>query len=139
MSSTVGFACFLALTVVLLGLDVWTGRGGRRRAHLTLVASTFVSLGLAIYWAERLGHEYDLEAAGAIYPIHLAVAKTATLAYLAPVVTGIRLLAGRGSRRAHHRAAYVALALTLVTALTGITMILMAEPHPPVAVGAPGQ
>jgi len=124
VSPATGFVTFLALTVVLLGLDVWTGLRARRRLHIPLVVLTLASLGVAIFYAERLGQLYDLDAAGAIYPIHLMLAKVATAAYLLPVVTGVGLLAGRGRRRAHRMVAFVTIALTLATAGTGVVMIM---------------
>lgn len=130
MHPTVGFPLFLVLTVALLGCDVWTGLRAKRRQHLTLVALTIVSLGIAIYFAEQLGELYDLEAAGRIYPVHLAIAKIATAAYLLPIVTGIRLLRGGRSRRLHLRVAMLAIALTVTTAVTGTWMILAAERLP---------
>ncbi len=134
MHPSVGFPFFLTLTVVLLALDVWTGLRRRRRLHLALVATTLASLALAIVFAERLGELYDLEAAGRIYPFHLAIAKLATAAYLLPIATGVRLLVAQAGtalarkRRLHLRAALFTIALTLLTALTGSWMLLASEP-----------
>ena len=123
MPATIGFPLFLGATVLLLASAIATGLARRRRVHLALVAATFTGLGLAIFFAERLGQLYDLEAAGRIYPIHLAVAKLATLCYLAPVVTGIRLLRGSGTRRWHRKAAVLVVLMTLLTATTGSWML----------------
>lgn len=121
---TLGFVLFLALTLALLGGVVVTGLRARRRVHLVLVASAVVSLGVTIFYAERLGELYDLEAAGAITPIHLAIAKVTTLAYLAPIATGIATIRNPAWRDWHRRAAYTVLALTVLTAVTGTWMVL---------------
>ncbi|HEX6884015.1 MAG TPA: hypothetical protein VF530_11590 [Planctomycetota bacterium] len=132
MSVETGFVLFLALTVTLLGVVVWTGLGARRRVHLTCVALTVAALGTTIYFAEKMGRHYDLEAAGAITPVHLALAKLTTLLYLAPLVTGVLTLRDPRWRPRHRVAAFVVLALTVATAVTGTWMILAAERLPAV-------
>ena len=72
-----------------------------------------VLLGVTIVFAERLGHEYDLDAAGAIKPVHLTLAKIATAAYLAPLTTGVMTWRNRRWRRVHLVAACATLALTV--------------------------
>ncbi|MFT5048883.1 MAG: hypothetical protein ACI8QZ_000270 [Chlamydiales bacterium] len=124
MDPVTGFATFLLLTVVLLIVDVTTGLKGLLRIHLPCVMLTVVSLGVAIYFAERLGELYDIREAGMITPIHLALAKGTTAAYLLPVITGIRTLRDRSRRRTHRHVAFSVLALTVLTAGTGMLMIL---------------
>ncbi len=128
MTPLVGFATFLAVTLVLIGGVVVTGKRAQRRRHLPLVALTVVSLATTIYWAEQLGDQYDLGTAGWIAPLHLTIAKIATLAYLAPVVSGLRTLRRPATRVVHGKAAFAVIALTVLTAITGAWMVLASEP-----------
>lgn len=128
MSATAGFLGSLALTLVALGVVFWSGLRARLRVHFPAVASAVVLLGVTIWFAEQLGREYDLEAAGTIKPVHLALAKLATAAYLMPLVTGVMTLRDRRHRRLHLAAALLTLALTVAAAVTGTWMVLAAEP-----------
>ncbi len=128
MTATVGFLVFLAVTLILLALVVMTGKASKRAKHLTLVVATVISLGITIYYAERLGKEYDFSGAETIYGVHLFFAKAAVLAYLLPVFTGIKVIRGSLSRHTHGRVAYAVIGLTVITAVTGVWMILAAEP-----------
>ena len=128
MTPPVGFVLFLAVTLALLGAVVATGLRGKRRPHLIFVTLSIASLLTTIYFAEKLGELYDLEAAGMITPVHLAIAKVATVSYLFPIVTGVRLWFGKGNRRLHFWSAMSVLALTVVTALTGTWMVLASTP-----------
>lgn len=128
MTAATGFVLFLVITLVLLGAVVMTGRKSLRRKHLTLVVLTYVALGLAIYYAELLGEEYDLDSAGLIYPVHLAFAKSTVYAYLLPVITGIMTIKAKCTRTTHGRVALAVILLTLVTAVTGLWMVLAATP-----------
>ena len=128
MTPLVGFATFLLLTVALLGGVTITGLLAKRRIHLTLVALAVSSLGVTIYFAEQLGRLYNLDAAGWITPFHLGLAKLTTLAYLAPLITGLRTLKHPKWRPWHRACAFVVLTLTLATAATGAWMVASAEP-----------
>jgi hypothetical protein len=128
LDPAVGFPLFLVVTVLLLGGVVLSGVRAKLHVHLPLVALAVVSLGVTIWFAEKLGELYDLDSAGAITPIHLAIAKTTTLAYLLPVASGIATLRNRRHRRLHFWLAMLVLALTLVTAATGAAMVLMSRP-----------
>jgi len=128
VSPTAGFLGSLALTLVALGVVFWSGLRARLRVHFPAVASAVVLLGVTIYFAEQLGREYDLEAAGAIKPVHLALAKIATAAYLMPLITGVMTLRDRRRRRLHLAAALVTLLLTVAAAFTGTWMVFAAEP-----------
>jgi len=131
MDTMTGFVGFLTVTVALLGGAILTGRAGKRRLHLSLVASMLVALGITIYFAERLGDLYDLESAGFITPLHLTLAKITVLAYFVPLVSGWMTFRGReGLRSFHAKAAYAVVAITVVTLLTGTAMILMSERLP---------
>ena len=79
-----------------------------------------------------MGEIYDLEAAGRITPIHLGLARLTTAAYLWPLITGPLAARGKVSRKAHHVGAYVALGLTVAATVTGVMMLMGAEPLHPV-------
>lgn len=130
MSNAAGFLGSLALTLAALGVVFWSGLTARLRVHFPAVACAVVLLGVTIFFAERLGGEYDLDAAGRIKPVHLALAKIATAAYLAPLATGVMTLRDRRWRRLHLAAALATLALTVAAAVTGTWMVLAAEPLP---------
>ena len=121
------FVVGLLTTVALLGFVAWTGFRKKRAWHLTLVVSAVASLGITIYFAEKLGEVYDIRAAGVITPIHLTLAKITTVGYLAPITTGILTWRKARVRKAHRISAFAILALTALTACTGTAMILMSE------------
>lgn len=121
-----GFIGMFLLTVVLLLSVAWTGLHAQRARHLRLVVLTVLSLGVTIVFAERLGKSYDLQAAGQIYPVHLFLAKTATLSYLLPATTGVLTLRNARWRKLHGRIAWVVILLTVAAAVTGTWMILEA-------------
>lgn len=128
MSITAGFLGSLFLTLVALGVTFWSGMTARLRVHFPAVACAVALLCVTIWFAERLGREYDLEAAGAIKPVHLALAKLATAAYLAPLTTGVLTWRNRRWRRVHLVAACATLLLTVAAAVTGTWMVFAAEP-----------
>lgn len=128
MSPTVGFVVFLALTLACLGGAVVTGLKARRRLHIPCVAAAIACLAATIYYAKELGLDYDLQSAGLITPIHLTLAKVTTALYLLPIATGIATILKPARRRWHRRVAFLVLAMTVITAITGTTMILMAKP-----------
>jgi hypothetical protein len=126
MSATAGFLFFLVATLALLVLVVLTGLGAKRRLHIPLVVLSVASLATTIHYALQLGRLYDIHAAGWITPVHLAIARVATACYLLPIATGIRTIFVPATRRLHRRLAFLVLALTLLTAITGTAMILLA-------------
>lgn len=128
MSPIAGFLTFLILTLAGLGGVFWTGLHQQRRRHIPLVFVTVVFLGLAIFYAERLGQGLDLKKAGWIYPVHLALAKTTTVAYLAPILSGFATLRNPGRRGLHGKLAWTVLVLTVLTALTGTWLVLASPP-----------
>lgn len=128
MGATAGFFVFLTLTLAALGATVATGLGARLRLHFACVASSLALLGVTIYFAEKLGAEYDLEAAGWITPVHLTLAKMATASYLLPLASGLATLRERRRRRVHLALALTTLALTLAAAASGAAMILHSQP-----------
>lgn len=130
MTSERGFVACLALTLVLLACVVKTGLAARRRVHIPCVAATLVALGATIFYAERMGEHYDLAAAGLITPVHLWLAKATTLAYLAPLATGVATIRDARWRPRHRACAFAVLGLTVATAVTGTWMLLAAERLP---------
>ena len=130
LSTLTGFLTFLGITLALLTGVVVTGFRAQRRIHLPLVALAVVCLGITIYYAEQLGHSYDLEAAGLIYPVHITIAKIATVSYLLPIVTGVATLRDPRRRPLHRKVAFLVLFLTVLTAGTGTAMVLLATPLP---------
>ena len=130
MTAELGFVLALLSTPGLLGLVVATGLRARRRLHLTFVASAVAALAITIVCAVRMGKHYDLAAAGWITPVHLWLAKLTTLAYLAPVVTGVLTIRDQTWRPKHRVCAFLVLALTVATAITGTWMLLAAERLP---------
>lgn len=128
MTPLVGFLVFLAVTLALLGGVVATGLRAQRRKHIPLVVLTVAALLTTIYYAEQLGKTLDLEAAGWIYPVHLKLAVTATVAYLLPVVTGVMTIRNAKHRKLHGRVAFAVITLTVLTAITGTWMVIAAPP-----------
>ena len=127
MSPVYGFVGALLATVALLVGVALTGRMRKIRAHIGFVVCAVTSLGVAIYFAIRVGEVYDVEAAGRITPIHLTLARITTAAYLWPLLTGP--LAARGKVRpiVHRSGAWAALVLTVAATVTGIMMLAGAE------------
>ena len=126
MTDAQAFLAGLIVTVALLGGVVVSGLREARRAHLPLVLCFFASLAGTIYYAERMGRHLDLEAAGWITPVHLALAKGTTLAYVLPVVTGFLALSSEKWKARHKTLAWLLVALTLLTVGTGAWMALAA-------------
>ena len=130
MTAEAAFLSFLALTLLLLGAVVRTGLRARRRLHLTFVAATLVALGSTIWFALKMGAHYDLAAAGWITPVHRTLAQLTSLAYLAPLSTGLKTLRDPAWRPRHRVCAFTVLALTVLTAITG-TWMMIAAPRLP--------
>ena len=128
MTPTVGFIVCLALTLAGLGGTVATGLRARRRLHIGFVVFSLVCLAATIAYAKDLGDRFDLASAGWITPFHLTLAKVTTALYLVPIATGIATIFRPSTRRWHRRFAFLVLGLTVVTAITGTAMILMAKP-----------
>ena len=128
MSPIAGFLSFLTLTLACLGSAVYSGLRARRKLHFFSVGGAVAALAATIYYAEAMGETLDLDSAGRIYPIHISIAKLATLAYLLPVLSGLRTLKEPAFRKVHGRIALAVLVLTVLTAVTGIWMVLAAGP-----------
>lgn len=128
MSPGVGFLAFFLLTLAFLGAVVATGLRAKRKLHLAFVGLAVAALGVTIYYAYGLGRIYDLERAGWITPVHMALARGNTAALLVPVATGIATWRDPRWRPMHRRMAFLVLALTVVTAVTGCWMLWLAPP-----------
>ena len=124
MKPELGFALFFALTLILLGVVVASGLKARMRVHIPAVIGALACLGTAVFFAVQLGDIFDLEAAGVITPVHLSLAKIATVSYLLPLVTGVLTYRDRSKKRLHFRVAMLVLVLTVLAALSGTWMIL---------------
>jgi hypothetical protein len=122
------FVLSLLVTLVFLGLVVLTGLRARRKLHIPLVVLALLSLGATVWCAERLGEHYDLQSAGRITEIHLLLAKVSVCAYLLPVATGLLSLRRRRMVSWHGRLAFLALGLTVASAVTGTAMLLLSDP-----------
>jgi len=127
MTPEVTFLGLLLTTVVMLVFAAWTGRRRRLRPHLVFVAGSLIALASAIYFALQVGERYDLEAAGVITPVHLTIARIATVSYLGPLITGPLVVWRRIPPRWHHRLAWTAFGLTVAATVTGIWMLALAE------------
>jgi len=123
-----GFLAGLAATVVVLVGVIVSGMRERRRIHIPLVIVFFATLGTTIWFAERMGRALDLKAAGWITPVHLALAKTTTLAYALPMISGMLALTSERWKARHKCLAWLLIAMTLATVATGAWMALKA-PH----------
>ncbi|HJO25699.1 MAG TPA: hypothetical protein QF730_00485 [Planctomycetota bacterium] len=126
MGPTTGFVLFLLITLAFLGAVILTGKAARRVAHLCCVGGAVLGLGITIYFAEQLGALYDLESAGWITPLHLVLAKITVCAYLLPVITGLRTMRDEVHKDTHGKVAHLVIGLTVLTAITGTAMVLMA-------------
>ncbi|MDA1267060.1 MAG: hypothetical protein O2816_18420 [Planctomycetota bacterium] len=130
MTPTVGFLLFLTLTLAGLGGVFYTGMRAQRRRHIPLVIVTVGLLATTIYFAERLGEGLLTKQAGWITPVHLTIAKVTTVSYLIPLVTGVLTLRDARRRKLHGRIAWIVLTMTLLTAATGIWMVMASPPAP---------
>jgi hypothetical protein len=122
------FLISLSATLSVLAVTVWSGFKARLKVHLPFVGLSLICLGITIYFAERLGREYDLDKAGIIKPVHLTLAKLATASFLLPVTSGVMTLRNRKHRKLHLTLAMLALLLTVLAAVTGTVMVMRAEP-----------
>jgi len=128
MTPEAGFLAALLVTVgFLLGAAI-TGRKRIIRIHVRFVAGAVLSLGVAIFFALKVGERYDLEAAGWITPFHKALAKITTATYLWPLITGPLARSGKVRPSVHRLGAWLALGLTVASTVTGIIMLARATP-----------
>ncbi|MBL8863475.1 MAG: hypothetical protein JNK02_15900 [Planctomycetes bacterium] len=129
MTPAFAFAASFLVTLVLLGVVAWSGARGKRRVHVPAVVLAYAALGVTIWCAYALGETLDLGSAGAITPIHLTIARVATLALVLASAFGARTLFRAETRRTHGRLAWTALAIVVLAAITGLVMVALAEPR----------
>lgn len=126
MTPGAGFLVSFGLTLVTLAIVFATGLRAKRRWHVVSVLATVASLGATVYFAKQLAFVYDLDAAGWITPLHLALARVNTFAFLLPIATGVRTVFVPRTRRFHKQIAFIVLGMTIVTAATGGIMLWLA-------------
>jgi hypothetical protein len=124
----------LAATVAALAAVVWSGATRRRSLHYGLVVVLFASLGVSIYFAERVGATLAFEgAAGVVHGVHM-VAVAATFLCCPLVLWSGWQLARRptgavAERNRHRKLAVVFVTLVLITSVLGTAMTVMATPR----------
>jgi len=129
LTPTLAFAAAFLVTLVLLAVVAWSGVRAKRHVHIPSVLCAYASLAVTIYFAYRLGETLDLASAGIITPIHLFLARVATLGLVIASGLGIRTLFFPKSRRAHMKLAWIALGLVVLAAITGVIMVSLAAPR----------
>ena len=127
MTDLQGFLGGLGATVVLLLVVIATGHKHKRGPHLAAVLVYLGVLGLTIYFAERMGRTLDLEKAGWITPVHLAMAKLTVVLYVLPISTGVATWRDGRWRARHKLCAWGVIVMTLATVATGTWMALAAR------------
>ncbi len=128
MTPEAGFLTALLVTVGFLVGAAITGRKRIIHHHVKFVAGAVVSLGVAIFFALKVGERYDLEAAGWITPFHKTLAKITTAMYLWPLITGPMARKGKIRPSVHRTGAWLALGLTVAATVTGVIMLMRATP-----------
>ncbi len=131
MTPTIAFALAFLVTLVLLAVVAWSGTRAKRRVHIPAVIAAYASLAVTIYYAYALGDTLDLASAGIITPIHLLLARAATVALLVASASGLRTIFRPKARRLHKRLAWFALSIVVLSAITGVAMVALASPHQP--------
>lgn len=120
------FLVLLGVTVVFLGLDIVTGRTGRRRAHVVCVGLTVPLLATSIYFAERVGSYWSFPRTS--LGVHLTFAYLATAALVVAATSGVLHITGKIARRRHAALAWVFLILAACAVGTGTWIFLVGEP-----------
>lgn len=115
----------MALTVVLLGLALWSGRRGRRHLHYGLVAAMLLALTGAIIQAEFYGRHLRFDPWR--LRIHLGCAFLALGLVPFAAVTGWRLRTRPSARPAHRRAVGCFVTATGLAIITAGWMFLSAR------------
>ena len=129
MSPLLTFVLAFGLTLAALVVTLVTGLRWRvKRRRALHIGSVVVALGCFVWTvavAYRLGKLYDLPAAGWIYPVHMFLARSATLCLLLPTISGIAILMGSGGHARHRKLAFFTFAMVVLAAVTGVWMLLM--------------
>ena len=123
LSFVLSFLATLAGLIGVLATGLGWRKKRRRALHLGCVALSLALLGWTIHEALLLGEHYDLEAAGWIFHVHMLLARVATVSLLIPAMGGIVVLRTGRHHIAHRIAAFTAVALVTLAAITGFWMI----------------
>jgi len=116
---------FLAITVVLIAIDLWTGFRGNRRLHVPFALATVVSFLCAVYFAETVGGYWRFDPT--YLWIHLVFAWAGTLLAVLTVLTGVLHLKNRMGRLWHKRMALLFVVLVLLATGTAFLMFQHGE------------
>lgn len=122
-----GFWVSFVVTLGLVSATVVLGLRRRRRPHLVLALTAIASLTVTIVLAERLGATRSFPPQ--ILRVHLWFAKSATLALVPVVVTGVMLWRQPRRRWLHRVAVLLFLALVVVATVTGTWMFSLSTPN----------
>ena len=121
-----GFVIALVVTVLLLALDVWSGKTARRRPHVVLACVTLVALAVAIYFAERVGSYWTFPKGP--LNVHLGLAYAATILALCVALSGVLHLYGKAPRKVHAAIAWLFVAGVIAATATGVWIFTVGEP-----------
>ncbi len=120
------FLLNLGLTVLLVGLSLWTGKRGVRRQHYLTVVVALVSLALAILQADLYGHGFEFVRWK--LGVHLSFATACLLSIPFVALSGLALRHHPQARPRHRRCILAFLILLGFTVLTACYMFLDAKP-----------
>ena len=112
-------------TAVLVVLLVGFAQRANRRRHRALMLAAFaVDLGLVV-WIEVTRHAIEKVAGGVpwLVQIHVAISTGVLVGYVAMILLGSRLFAGRGDLRSMHR--WVGLGFVVLRGLNYVTSFLV--------------
>ena len=119
---------FLGITVVFLALDLITAFKGKRRAHITLALITVPLFLAAVYFADSVGHWWNIEEP--YLTVHLSFAITAFFMAFIVVGTGAMHTFKKLPLAVHRTLAFIFVGLVLVATGTGILMFSHAQEKP---------
>ena len=117
----------VAVTVVFLAVALVSGLRGGRRLHLLFGPLALASLTVAILLTERLAAQFEFVPAEK--DVHLVIAKSAGIAALTVLVTGLLLWRRPAFRRLHRWCVFGFLLLTVAATVSGTWMWLHATPR----------
>ena len=116
------FLAVYAATGIALFTAMFLGHKGRVNAHIAAILVFLAGFAVTVYFADRTGRVYDLDARWKA--IHLPLAFTATAATLLPVATGFLHWRGKTSLRLHKAAIVLFLLPFVAASVTGGIMLV---------------